>query len=120
MIEFEEPSKDWLDHLLPTHKGVLTALLDGGTSPEEAIELWLGGARQSNIAGMGGAGQPKRYSTLFMNELRVLICTDDPKYKDLRTRFPKINKGTVAAATSAVATAFAASLTPEATKKFVF
>jgi len=110
VIEFDEPNEDWLGHLSPTAKRVLKDLLDGGSSPEEAIELWLGGAHQSSIAGMGGAGQPKKYSTLFMNELRILICTDDPKYKDLRAQFPKINKGTAGAAISSLSVAFASTL----------
>jgi hypothetical protein len=110
VIEFDEPHEDWLGHLAPTPKRVLKGLLDGGTSPEEAIELWLGGSHQANIAGMGGEGVPKKYSAVFMNELRLFICTDDPKYKDFRAQFPKINKGTGAAAISALSTAFASSL----------
>jgi hypothetical protein len=110
MIEFGEPDGNWLDGLPSTPKRVLTDLLNGGTSPEDAIELWLGGSRQSNIAGMGGSGKHATYSALFVSELRLLICTDDLKYKDIRAQMPKINKGTLVVATGVVSTALASSL----------
>src|SRR5947209_1102290 len=101
MIEIDQPSPDWVDCLPPTPKRVLTELLAQGATPEEAIELWLGGGRQGIVMQMGGAAGPGKpsYSAQFLAEIRLLICTNDVKYKSVRDQIPKINKGSLAGAT---------------------
>jgi hypothetical protein len=109
MIELDEASIDWLECLPPTPKRVLGQLIAAGSTPEEAIELWLGAGRGGIVVQMGGVGTVNKqsYSAQFLAEVRLLICTNDPKYKSLRDQMPKINKGSLAGATALVSTALA-------------
>lgn len=109
MIEFEQSDLSWLDGLPATPRRILIELIEGGTSPEDAIELWFSASRQGNIAPMGGIGNVDKstFSALFFKELRLLICTNDAKYKGVRDQLPKINRTSLVSVTGIVSTALA-------------
>jgi hypothetical protein len=111
MIAIEQPDVNWLECLPRGPQMTLVDLVQGGTAPQDAIALWLGGSREGRISPMGGAsGERPRYTELFYKEMHLLLCTTDSKYKALREQFPKINKGTIATASSVIATTLAPSL----------
>jgi hypothetical protein len=109
VIEIEQADASWLETLPNSARVVLGDLLQKGSTPEDAIALWIGGSRDSRISPMGGVGGPQKreFTELFYKELHLLICTNDQKYKSVRDQFPKINKASLTTATGVVTAALA-------------
>lgn len=109
MIEIEQADVSWLESIPKSARLVLGELLEKGSTPDDAIALWLSGSRDGRISPMGGIGgsQKREFTELFYRELHLLICTDDRKYKSVREQFPKINKASLTTATGVVTAALA-------------